>query len=240
MKRAMPRDRIRQVSERTRLLIVTAFLLLTPLQATELYEQRLTAALQQALTRLDLSEEQSAQLLPILESHFEAQMALLAQFESESKMGTERLENAQELARQLQSNNQRLEAELAEFLSHAQMSEFRRLQEEGTEAIREQMFASGMQVLAETLGLSDTQLSAAEPILSGHLQSQLAIFDKHGIDLSGTKKAGMRTLLALRRDTGAVNARTLEQLSEILSEDQLAQYEAMQKAQSKRIGEHLR
>lgn len=222
-----------------RLLVVLACFAFTPLQAAEEEEGALEAVVQEAFARLELSEDQLTHLRPVFRSHFEAQFGLLTQYGVLSDQGTDNLENAQELGKHLESNNQKFEAQVAEILSDTQMSEFRRLQEESREAFRERAFASSLEQLGQTLELTDEQLAAATPILSNHTQTQLAIFEKHGVDLSGREKASMMTLLALRQDTNAVNARTLRQLSAIFSEEQLEKYKAIQEEQRERVRDRI-
>lgn len=204
----------------------------------------IAAGVEQAIARLQLSEEQSAQLRPVFDSYLDEQIAVLEEYGALAGAGDSgqrsNIENAQEMVKRLNGNSQRFEGRVAQVLSEAQMSELRRLQEESREAFRERAFAAYMKRIGDALQLTGEQLTAVAPVLAGHQETQLEIFEKHEIDIGGEDKPGFGTLLALRRDANAANARTLKLLSDILSKEQLASYKKIENEQRRKVQARIR
>ena len=203
----------------------------------------IAAAMREAIARLELTEEQLAELSPIFEAHLEKQLAVLEEHGALSgERGSSRrsaLENAQDMGKKLNRNNRRFEKQASRILSEEQMAELRRLQEEGRETFRERAVAVRMEQIGETLELTDEQVAAATPVLANHLEAQLAVFEKHDVELGSRERAGLRKLLAIRKETNAVNARTLRLLSNILNEEQLAEYKTIQDEQRRKVRDRL-
>lgn len=85
------------------------------------------------------------------------------------------------------------------------------------------------QAIAE-LELTDEQVEAIRPILEGSFERRAAVLDEYGIELGGREKGarlGLRERRALRSDLKDEHKETIEALSEVLTDDQLAAYEAM-------------
>ena len=104
------------------------------------------------------------------------------------------------------------------------------------------------QRLTETkarLNLSDEQLEQLTPVLKSSFEAQMAVLEKHGIDLenrgSGNqKKLGFREARRLRNDLDVVRKSTLEQVEGILSEEQFSEYKKIQDERKKKMREMIK
>lgn len=102
--------------------------------------------------------------------------------------------------------------------------------------------------IAETkarLNLSDEQLEQLTPVLKSSFEAQMAVLEKHGIDLenreSGNqKKLGFREARRLRNDLDVVRKSTLEQVKGILSEGQFSEYKKIQDERKKKMREMIK
>jgi len=102
--------------------------------------------------------------------------------------------------------------------------------------------------IAETkarLKLSDEQIEQLTPVLKSSFEAQMAVLEKHGIDLenrdSGNqKKLGFREARKLRKDLDVVRESTLDQVEGILSEEQFAEYKKIQDERKKKMREMIK
>lgn len=199
-----------------------------------------------ARARLNLTDEQVEQLTPIFRARFEAQMAILEEYgiDSETKDDGQRsnIENFQGLRQALQKSGAEFEKQLATVLSKTQMKEFRALEEEAKTRIREAAMVWGVKKIGQQIDLDEEQLAEFIPIYLDHVQSQIEILDKHGIEFGGERqgRTRLRTLLALRKDMRVADEAMLEKLSEILSKEQLIKFRAIQEEQRKRNRDRIR
>lgn len=95
------------------------------------------------------------------------------------------------------------------------------------------------------LALTDEQVEAVTPILEESWKKQAEILDKHGINLDAEqaegdrKRPGLRKLRSLRGDMDAVREALLEDLSEVLDDEQIAEFKKMQDERRAEMREHL-
>ena len=93
------------------------------------------------------------------------------------------------------------------------------------------------------LALTEDQAAQIKPILEAHLKAQLALLNKHGIDLGShedRRRLGFRKRRALRKDLDSNRAATVARLANILSAAQLAEFENIQAERRKRLRKQLR
>ncbi len=206
----------------------------------------LQVEMDEARARLNITDEQVEQLTPIFRARVEAQVAILEEYgiDSETKDGGQRsnIENVQGLRQALQKSGAEFEKQLATVLSKTQMKEFRVLEEEAKMRIREAAMAWGVKKIGQQIGLDEEQLADFKPIYLDHVQSQMEILDKHGVEFGGERQSRtrLRTLLALRKDMRVADKATLEKLSDILSKEQLTKFQAIQEEQRKRNRDRVR
>ena len=104
-------------------------------------------------------------------------------------------------------------------------------------------FEARMQKTKARLGLTEEQQTRLRPILKDHFAAQMVILDKYGLGVGtrdGDKQPDFRKLRTLRNELDANKAKTVKHLSDILSDEQLAEFEKMQAEQRERIREHIR
>ena len=152
------------------------------------------------------------------------------------------IENIQALQRALRENRAELQAQIATVLSGEQMAEFTALQTEAEERIREAAMAGRVQQIGERIGLDEVQYEPFAAVYSDHVNGQMALLEEHGIEFGAGRqgRTRLRTLLALRRDLRDADEATLERLSSILSDEQLAEYRAIQDEQRERNRQRMR
>ena len=203
---------------------------------------QLEARMQETRSRLALTEKQMAQLKPILEDHFDAQMAILDKY----GLSAENRPDAQTLRvlrLELDQNKTNTSKHLSGILSRAQLAEFEKIQIEWKKQIQEKLLSKRTEDIGAKLGLTEEQMAQLKPILADQFDAQMAVMDKHGIALgdSGDRgRLGLRKLRALRRDLDKISDNTSKRLSGILSKAQLAEFEKIQKEQREQMREKLR
>ena len=191
-------------------------------------------------SRLAHTEEQQAQVRAILEDHFDAQMAILEKYGTGNRDGGKQpdFQTMRALRNELEANRTDVTKRLSGILSKEQMAEFEQIQAEHKQQIRDTVQSKLIEGIGTKLALTGTQMARVKPILEGHFNAQMAILDKHGIKIGnqgdGTRP-GFRTLRALRNEMNALRAATRKQLSGILSEAQMAEFETMQAEQKERM-----
>ena len=95
-----------------------------------------------------------------------------------------------------------------------------------------------MQEIGSRLGLTEEQVIQLKPILEGHFDAQMAIFDKYGLNVENRgSRPDVQTLRALRKDLDENKTKTSKRLSGILSREQLAEFEKIQKEQRQKMRE---
>lgn len=93
------------------------------------------------------------------------------------------------------------------------------------------------------LALTEAQAAQVKPILEAYFEAQLAVLDKHGIDISdrdGRRRLGFRKRRALRKDLNRNMTETVAQLANVLSAAQLAEFENIQAARREQLRQELR
>ena len=200
------------------------------------------ARMRETKSRLALTEGQMAQLKPILEDHFEVQMAVLDKYglNAENRPDVQAL---RALSQELDENKIKTSKRLSGILSSAQLVEFEKIQKERKKQIQEKLLSKRTENIGAKLGLTEEQVAQLKPILADQFDAQMAILDKHGIAVGNRGdrgRLGLRKLRALRRDLDKVSDNTSRRLSGILSKAQLAEFEKIQAEQREQMREKLR
>ena len=206
---------------------------------------QLEARLQETKLRLGLTEEQMAQLKPVLADHFDAQMAILDKYglNAEKRDSRPDAQMLRTLRQELDENKINTSKRLSGILSKAQLAEFEKIQKEREKQIQEKLLSKRTEDIGAKLGLTEEQMVQLKPVLADHFDAQMAILDKHGIAIgnrSDRGRVGLRKLRALRRDLDKISDNTSKRLSGILSKAQLAEFEKIQKEQRDQMREKLR
>lgn len=224
--------------------MAAALLLLAP---TPQAAAQADAGLGQARERLGLSPEQWNELKPILQDHFEAQMAVLEKYGVDIENGgagqRSSAEDMRELSEELRRSSDGFEEQAAEILSTSQMAQLRQMQDERKERMREQLLVRQLEELGAELGLTEEQLARMQPIYLDHVTAQLEILEKHGIEFGAPqqgRRVGFRKLRQLRRDTDRLNSKTIKRLTPILTGEQLQGYQAIQEEQRNQMRDRIR
>jgi len=94
------------------------------------------------------------------------------------------------------------------------------------------------------LHLSDEQLEVVKPIMKASIESQHSILARYGIDLEDEGRPNIRLGFSkarrLQNDLREVRARTLEQLDDILSDEQLNEFRKIQEERRQEVMNRLR
>ena len=95
-----------------------------------------------------------------------------------------------------------------------------------------------MQETRARLGLAEDQMMQLRPILRDQINALMAILDKYGLNVENRDSLpDAQTLRALRRELDENKTKTSKRLSGILSGEQLAEFEKIQKERKKQIRE---
>ena len=102
--------------------------------------------------------------------------------------------------------------------------------------------------IAETkarLKLSDEQIERLTPILKSGFEAQMAVLEKHGIDLenrgSGNHgKLGFREARQLKKELDVVRKSNLSQVEGLMSEEQFSEYRKIQDERKKKMREKIK
>ena len=225
-------------------LLVTLFFTCT-VWADEPDLSQFETRIQETGARLGLTEERQTRLKPILEDHFDAQMAILDKYGLGAGNRDEQpdFQKIRALRNELDTNKTKTAKRLSGILSKEQMVEFEKIQTERKQQIKAEVQSKRIEAIGARLALTKKQMAQVKPIFEDHFDAQMAILDKYGLTIGnrdGSKRPGFRTLRALRNDMNRNKAKTMKRLSEILSDEQLTEFEKMQAEQRERMREHFR
>eukprot|EP00435_Cladocopium_sp_Y103_P077354 s1_g1093.t1 len=92
-----------------------------------------------------------------------------------------------------------------------------------SEEEREQRF----QELSDRLELTEEQEPEVKSILAADRESRLALLRENGVDIEAGEKPSMFTMMGMRSDMNALSERTRENLSGILSAEQIDTYDTI-------------
>lgn len=132
--------------------LVTMFGLLASLTTSQAQQadpdrlDELDARIEQTRQRLNLTDEQSVQIEPILESNFHASMLVLESHGIDLSVPREQrarpnFREMRAIGKELQAVREETAEEMAEILTEEQMEEYRKIQEERRAEMREQIGA---------------------------------------------------------------------------------------------------
>ena len=132
--------------------LVTMFGLLASLTTSQAQQadpdrlDELDARIEQTRQRLNLTDEQTVQIEPILESSFHASMLVLESHGIDLSVPREQrarpnFREIRAIGKELQAVREETAEEMAEILTEEQMEEFRKIQEERRAEMREQIGA---------------------------------------------------------------------------------------------------
>ncbi len=228
-----------------RKLLFTTMLLLGAAWANAQDPSQFEARMEETRSRLNLTADQAKQLKPILEAHFEAQLAILSKYDLGGQNREDRpdIQTLRALRRELDENKTRTAAHLKGVLSNAQMAEYERIQTERRKRIQEGFLSKRAEDIGAKLGLTGEQAGQLTPVLAEHFNAQMAVLEKHGIAIGESgerRRLRLRALRALRNDLDEVSENTTKRLSGILSKAQLDQFKQIQQAQRERFREIIR
>lgn len=107
-------------------------------------------------------------------------------------------------------------------------------------ALSDEQVAQLEQRIAEAqtrLNLSEEQKTQIRPILQAGAEARRQVLDKHGVEpgtarSGNSERMGLRKMRALRADMQALREETRGELSTILTDAQLAEWQVMQEEQS--------
>ncbi len=95
----------------------------------------------------------------------------------------------------------------------------------------------------ERLELTQEQQEVVRPIIENNMRQRLAVLEKHGIDpaeLQQGKRPGMRTMRKLRSDMERLGKATEKQLGEVLTDDQMATWKALEEERRDQMRKQMR
>ncbi len=90
------------------------------------------------------------------------------------------------------------------------------------------------------LNLSEDQKAAIEPLLTANLEERRTVMEKYGLDEDGAAGLSRRERSALAKELRALREKTNEQMAEILTEEQMREWTAIQEENRKRMRERMR
>ena len=93
--------------------------------------------------------------------------------------------------------------------------------------------------MAEVLNLSEDQKQQVQPILNASAAERRAVMEKYGVG-PGKERPDRKTLQAMRPEMKAIRKDTDEQLSAVLSAEQMEQVQTMREEARARMREHAK
>ena len=194
--------------------------------------------LQETRLRLALTEEQMTEVRPILQDHFDAQMAIMDKYDMDGSSSRSDSQQLRTLRQALEANKAQTAERLGAILSAEQMAEFDKIQAEHKRQALERFREKRIEDIGARLALTEEQMTEVRPILQDHFDAQMTILDKY--DIGNGKRPKLRKLRALRQDLKANKAQTTKRLAAILSAEQTAEFDKIQAEQKERTREKFR
>ena len=214
-------------------------------KADQAKELNIQSRLAEIEARLLLTPEQESQLRPILKEHLKSQITTLKNYDLESDevddAGAADIQQIRALGEEMSEGSTAIEIQLAEVLSASQMQEFKRIREEQEQEFRGRVLSMAIDGITAALQLTPMQADQVRPILNAHFESQMSILSMHGITPGkNDKRLSFKNRRRLRKDLGKNSAATANQLSAILSEEQLKAFETLQAEQRKKLRKQMK
>ena len=101
-----------------------------------------------------------------------------------------------------------------------------------------------MQETFERLELTDEQIQQVEPVLRASAEARQEILAEYGMDPASRQSSGARPgprkMRAMRKEMDAVNEDTLGQLEQVLSDEQIAEFNRIQEERRAEMRERMR
>lgn len=101
-----------------------------------------------------------------------------------------------------------------------------------------------IQQLIEQLQLTDEQLAEIRPVLEAHAEQTMTILDKYDIERPQTdgerKRLGLRDARKLKGEMQTLRSETRAQLEDVLSEEQLAEYDKLAQERRAELRERIK
>lgn len=127
-------------------------------------------------------------------------------------------------------------------------SQIAQTQPQSEPQLSDEQIAQLEQRIADTqarLNLSEQQKEQVRPILKTGAQARRQVLEKHGIDLSAAGagnqgRMGFREMRSLRSDMEAVREETNRELATVLSDEQFAEWQAIQEERRAEFRERMR
>ena len=97
--------------------------------------------------------------------------------------------------------------------------------------------------MRQRLNLSEDQQAQIEPIVRDHVEASQAVLRAHGISSTGASSGGpksLRQLRALANDMKPVRDQTRRRLAEVLSPEQMAEYQLIEEERRQAMRERLK
>lgn len=176
--------------------------------------------------RLQLTEEQIAQLRPIMQNHSDRLRALIEQYKGQGITGLKSLQ--EELAPLRDEVNTRLGPILTETQKQELQAFYEELRDTVNETIRERIIAE----LSERLELAEEQAEQLLPILRDNIEQRRELVEK-------LREQGRDGFQAFREGYQALQETTTERMKAILNAEQLRKIEAYQEELREKIRQEI-
>ena len=103
---------------------------------------------------------------------------------------------------------------------------------------------SQMQETLQRLELTDEQMAAVKPVLESSAAAREEIMANYGMDAESREtsgeRPGRRQLRAMKKELDAVQDKTMQDLEQILTDEQLAEFKLIQQERQSAMRERMR
>jgi uncharacterized membrane protein YdfJ with MMPL/SSD domain len=176
--------------------------------------------------RLELSEEQIAQVRPIIKEQGQALRAIVEKYKGQGFLEKRSMkEDVQKLREDTQKH-------LESILTVPQMKEVNAFQDELSTQLREKIRDRIISNLATRLNLTEEQTEHIRPILEENITKRRELIEKY-------QGQGRQAFQAFREDNQQLQQETETQLEAILTGEQMREYKALQEEIRGKIREEI-
>ena len=98
----------------------------------------------------------------------------------------------------------------------------------------------------QRLNLTDEQIALIEPVLASNFEATMLVLENHGIEIDPgapreqRERPGFRKMRAISRDLQAVREETAAEMAEILTDEQMVEYRAIQEERRSELRDRIR
>lgn len=176
--------------------------------------------------RLKLTEDQTAQIRPLIQEQVQNLRDLMEQYKTQGIAGR------QSLQAEIQKFREEVKSKITPLLTDAQKQELQKYYEEIREKANETVKEGIVKNFADRLKLTQEQLKQVTPVLKENIEKRRELVEKF-------QEQGREAIKSFREEHQKLEEETAQRLKDLLNSDQLKELQELQEELKEKIRQQL-